>query len=60
MCLNLIQDEISAKFTWLAAKLGLGEKEESESVASPESSVDFSDPLEIKKADVKDQNCSHI
>lgn len=30
MCLNLIQDEIVAKFTWIGRKLGLVSKEEEE------------------------------
>lgn len=30
MCLNLIQDEIVAKFTWIGRKLGLVSKEEDE------------------------------
>lgn len=61
MCLNLIQDEISAKFSWLASKIGLSEKEEeTETEECCESEIEFDHPSAIKVSDRKDLKSSNI
>ena len=61
MCLNLIQDEISAKFTWLASKIGLAEKEEeTETEECCESELDFNHPSAVKICDGKDLKSSNM